>query len=121
MEFQGILVILAIFVNYADFYVNIIMLTPETKPVREMDIYHDSPTSWAIPDIFHTRYCFCKFSCKFCSKGKFDLPIPVYCAILPLTLNFFRCFDIFPPPLPTNAAANPAIVTTRRLPPTPSY
>ena len=38
-KFQGILVIFTIFVNYADFYVNIIMSTQITSPIHFFIIF----------------------------------------------------------------------------------
>jgi hypothetical protein len=70
IEFQAVLAIFTIFVNYADFYVNIIMLTDVTTASIGLAKIYDFPTSWADAQMFHTRCWFCKISCKITKKGK---------------------------------------------------
>lgn len=46
IKLQGFLAIFTIFVDYADFYVNMIMLTVSTIPVRKSTFLAYKRTSW---------------------------------------------------------------------------
>ena len=49
LKIQAVLSIFTFFVNYADFYVNIIMLTPSTKAQKKFAIFN-----------YLARYCGCQ-------------------------------------------------------------
>ena len=81
IEFQAVLAIFTIFVNYADFYVNIIMSTDATANPDFFAVFNYFPISWEGYENFHTTYWFCKFSCSFYVAGKYCLPATKNCAI----------------------------------------
>ena len=69
-EMQGFLVIFTFFVDYAYIYVNMIMLTQETKELQKHLIFMHLHRCWVSPATTTTKYRFCKATCKKMHVGK---------------------------------------------------
>lgn len=78
-KFQGILVIFTIFVNYADFYVNAVMLTDVTAAAWMTIVLRQITISSVNVICVCTKCCFCKTSCIISQRGKNYLPLFPLC------------------------------------------
>ena len=62
------------FVNYDDFYVNIVMSTSATARILQFIIFDYWDNILGAIERLHTKYCLCKFSFIKCDLGKYHLP-----------------------------------------------
>lgn len=92
-KMQGFLVIFTFFVDYAYFYVNMIMSTKTTSKRLKYSNNIHIQRCWVWGVWATTKYCFCKLTCKNMQAGKLHLPTCEICtnyryAFFRFTLNW---------------------------------
>ena len=94
-KMQGFLGIFPFFVDYADFYVNMIMSTAETVRfnIYSKIVHVQRYRGYKMP--LTTKYSFCKGTCKNLTIGKLYLPACIFCTNYRFPIFFFIFNPLF--------------------------